>query len=110
MVVVQVQEAIATGQVAIGDRLADPAQLAAEGTILAFMEPMFEGGLDDVPRGSACIANAYTSNHDLLETEDLGFGRRAFLHAVDAVGTVHAAILRIQAIMLPIQTLVLNGH
>ena len=45
-----------------------------------------------------------------LETEDLGFGRRAFLHAVDAVGTVHAAILRIQAIMLPIQTLVLNGH
>ena len=110
MVVVQVQEAIATGQVAIGDRLADPAQLAAEGTILAFMEPMYEGGLDDVPRGSACIANAYTSNHDLLETEDLGFGRRAFLHAVDAVGTVHAAILRIQAIMLPIQTLVLNGH
>ena len=110
MVVVQVQEAIATGQVAIGDRLADPAQLAAEGTILAFMEPMFEGGLDDVPRGSACIANAYTSNHDLLASEDLGFGRRIFLHAVDAVGTVHAAILRIQALMLPIRTLVLNGH
>ncbi len=112
MVVVQVQEAIATGQVAQGDRLADPGQLAqtGEGTILAFMEPMYEGGLDAIPRGSACIANAYTSNHDLLDSEDLGFGRWLFLHAVDAVGTVHAAIRRVQAIMLPIQTLVLNGH
>jgi hypothetical protein len=32
------------------------------------------------------------------------------LHAVDAVGLVHAAILRIQALLLPIQTLVLSGH
>ncbi len=112
MVVVAVQEAIASGQVGLGDSLADPARLAqaGEGTILAFMEPMYEGGLDGIPRGSACIANAYTSNHDLLESEDLGLGRRLFLHAVDAVGTVHAAILRLQAIMLPIQTLVLSDH
>jgi len=74
------------------------------------MEPMYEGGLDAVPRGSACIANAYTSNHEMLASEDLSFGRRLFLHSVDAVGMVHAAILRIQAIMLPIQTLVLSGH
>jgi hypothetical protein len=32
------------------------------------------------------------------------------LHAVDAVGLVHAMILRIQALLLPIQTLVLKGH
>ena len=32
------------------------------------------------------------------------------LHAVDAVGLVHAMILRIQALMYPIQTLVLGGH
>jgi hypothetical protein len=29
---------------------------------------------------------------------------------VDAVGIVHALILRIQALMLPVQTLVLSGH
>lgn len=110
MVVVSVQEAIASGQVAQGDRLFDPGQPAAEGAILAFMEPMYEGGLDAVPRGSACIANAYSSNHEMLASEDLSFGRRLFLHSVDAVGMVHAAILRIQAIMLPIQTLVLSGH
>jgi hypothetical protein len=32
------------------------------------------------------------------------------LHAVDAVGLVHAMILRIQALILPIQTLVFSGH
>ena len=28
---------------------------------------------------------------------------------IDAVGVVHAAILRLQAILLPVQTLVLSG-
>jgi hypothetical protein len=30
--------------------------------------------------------------------------------AVDAVGIVHAMLLRIQALLLPIKTLVLSGH
>jgi hypothetical protein len=29
---------------------------------------------------------------------------------VDTVGLVHAMILRMQALMLPVQTLVLGGH
>ena len=33
-----------------------------------------------------------------------------FLHAVDAVALVHAMILRLQAVMLPVQTLVFGGH
>ena len=32
------------------------------------------------------------------------------LHAVDAVGLVHAMILRIQALVLSIQSLVFSGH
>jgi hypothetical protein len=32
------------------------------------------------------------------------------LHAIDATGLVHAAILRLQALLLPVQTLVLGGH
>jgi hypothetical protein len=36
--------------------------------------------------------------------------RRLVLHGVDAVGLVHALLLRIQALVLPIQTLVFSGH
>ena len=32
------------------------------------------------------------------------------LHMVDAVALVHAMILRIQALVFPIKTLVLSGH
>ena len=67
------------------------------------------GGLDRLPPGSHCIANAYTSNHDALEDPNIGAGRAFVLHAIDAVGLVHAAILRLQALLLPVQTLVLSG-
>ena len=60
--------------------------------------------------GSSCIANAYTSNHDLIEFGNVGTVKGFVLHAVDAVGLVHAMILRIQALVYPIQTLVLGGH
>ena len=59
---------------------------------------------------ASCIANAYTNNHERLEKEDIGFFPGIFLHAVDAVGVVHAIILRAQALLLPIQTLVFGGH
>ena len=80
------------------------------GTILAILEPLYEGGLDGVTPGSSCIANAYTSNHDLLASKDVGVLRGIWLHAVDAVGLVHAMLLRIQALLLPIKTLVFSGH
>ena len=82
----------------------------APGHDLTILEPLYEGGIDGVTPGSSCIANAYTSNHELLASKDVGFFRRIILHAVDAVGLVHAMLLRIQAVMLPIQTLVLSGH
>ena len=74
-----------------------------------YLEPLFQGGLDAVPPGSSCIVNAYTSNHDRLESADLGTLRRIGFHMIDAVGVVHAAILRLQAILLPVWTLVLSG-
>ena len=39
-----------------------------------------------------------------------GTGQRIVLHAIDGVGLVHALLLRIQALLLPIKTLVLSGH
>lgn len=110
MVVTQVQDAIASGQFRPTDQLIDVTQTKGPGTITAFLEPLFAGGLEGVPPGGSCIANAYTNNHHEIETADLGIGRWLFLHVVDTVAIVHAAILRIQALLLPVQTLVLTGH
>jgi hypothetical protein len=71
---------------------------------------LFEGGLDGVTRGSSCIANAYTSNHDQLAKGGLGPARWLWLHMIDAVAMVHALLLRIQALVLPVKTLVFSGH
>ena len=68
------------------------------------------GSWTGIPPGSSCIANAYTNNHDALAAKDIGTGRWVFLHMVDTVAIVHAMILRMQALMLPVQTLVLGGH
>ena len=110
MVVTQVQDLIAAGQFRGGEQLIDAQQVTRPGTIAVFLEPLYEGGLDGVTPGSSCIANAYSSNHDVLASGNIGTTRRVALHAVDAVGIVHAMILRIQALLLPIKTLVFSGH
>jgi len=109
MVVTDVQDVVASGQIRPTDQLQDMATFARPGTITAIMEPLFEGGLDRLPQGSACIANAYTSNHDALQDPEIGAFRAFVLHAIDATGLVHAALLRLQALILPVRTLVLSG-
>ena len=110
MVVTGEQDYIAAGQFRGGEQLAEAQQVRAPGTVLAFMEPLYKGGLDGVTPGSSCIVNAYTSNHDLIASKETGTLKGLALHAVDAVGIVHAMLLRIQALLLPIKTLVLSGH
>ncbi|WP_186417945.1 HlyD family secretion protein [Bosea sp. CS1GBMeth4] len=110
MVVTGVQDFIATGQVRSGEQLIDAQQAVRPGTILTYMEPLYPGGLDGVTPGSSCIANAYSNNHDIIAARGTGTLRRIALHAVDATGVVHAMLLRIQALVLPIQTLVFSGH
>ena len=109
LVVTEVQSVIAAGQLRPSDQLVDPMQVSRPGTITAYLEPLFQGGLTALPPGSSCIVNVYTSNHDKLESPDVGSLERIVLHMIDAVGVVHAAILRLQAILLPVQTLVLSG-
>ena len=110
MVVTDVQEVIAAGQLRATDQLIDVQQTAQPGTLTVFLQPLYPGGLNGVPPGSSCIANAYTNNHDALADPNIGTVRWFALHMVDAVGLVHAMILRIQALLLPVQTLVLSGH
>jgi multidrug resistance efflux pump len=109
MVVTQVQDVVASGQFRPTDQLIDVQQLGQPGSITAYLEPLYAGQLEGVPPGGSCIANAYTNNRAALETKDIGTGRRLFLHVVDTVGLVHAMILRMQAMLLPVQTLVLSG-
>ncbi|MCK5359672.1 MAG: hypothetical protein KAJ95_03555 [Gammaproteobacteria bacterium] len=60
--------------------------------------------------GTKCIANAYTNNHELLASGELGMFESLYLHMVDAVGIVHSVILRIQTMILPVKMLVFAGH
>ena len=110
MVVTGVQDFIAAGQFRGGEQLVDAQQVRQPGTITVMLEPLFAGGIEDVTPGSSCIANAYSSNHERLKSKDIGTATWAYLHAVDAVGIVHAMLLRIQALLMPVKILVISGH
>jgi multidrug resistance efflux pump len=110
MVVTSVQDYIAAGQFRGGEQLVEAQQVQVPGTVLVFLEPIYQGGLEGVTPGSSCLVNAYTSNHDLIASKQTGAFKGIVLHAIDAVGIVHAMLLRIQALLLPIKTLVLSGH
>ena len=109
LVVTEVQSVIAAGQLRPTDQLVDPTEVPRPGAITAYLQPLFEGGLNALPPGSSCTVNVYTSNHERLQSPDLGTLHRIALHIIDTVGLVHAMILRLQAILLPVRTLVLSG-
>jgi len=110
MVVTMVQDYIAAGQFRGGEQLIEAQNVARPGTILVHLEPLYKGGLEGVTAGSSCTVNAYTSNHETISAKDTSTGQRIVLHVIDGVGLVHALLLRIQALLLPIKTLVLSGH
>ena len=111
MVVTEVQDVIAAGQMRPTDQLIDVQQIAQPGTLTVFLEPLFRG------RAGRRSARQQLHRQRLHQQprraggpEDIGTGAGVFLHVVDAVGCVHAMILRMQALLLPVQTLVLGGH
>ena len=109
MVVTQVQDYIAAGQFRGGEQLIDAQQVVQPGTLLVFLEPLYEGGLAGVTPGSSCIANAYSNHHDVIASGEVSGMRAVALHVVDAVGFVHAMLLRIQVLLLPFNALVFSG-
>ncbi|MEG6508253.1 biotin/lipoyl-binding protein [Methyloligella sp. 2.7D] len=108
--VIGVQDYIASGQVNAGQQLLDPANLSQPGSILVRLEPLYDGTLSRLPPGSNCIVNLYSDHHAEIASGEAGFWGGLYLHMADAVGLVHAAILRIQTLLLPIQTLVISGE
>ncbi len=110
LVVTDVQQVIASGQISTSDRLVDAEATArAPGSLTVFMEPLFENEFDALLPGSSCIANIYTDTHARLASPDVGTWEGVWLHGVDAVGVVHAMLLRFQALLLPVRTLVFSG-
>ena len=110
VVVSDIQSVIATGQLRPTDQLVDAAQNNPNGTMTVYLEPLYPGALDRLLPGSNCIANLYSSYHDRLDDPDISTAQWLAFHAIDAIGFVHALILRMQAIAIPVQTLVLGGH
>jgi multidrug resistance efflux pump len=107
LVVTRVQNIIAAGQVVATDQLADLSKFKP-GSVTVVLEPLYEGVLDGVPPGSSCIVNAYSNNHDLIASGNVGTLQKIYLHIVDTVALVHALIIRLQAIVMPLKVLVLG--
>lgn len=110
MRVARVQKVIASGQIRPNETLLDLQQRAQPGTYSVVLEPLYEGGLEGVVPGTKCIANAYSDHHDLINSGNIGSAEAMYLHMVDTVGFVHAIILRLQALLLPVKILVFSGH
>jgi multidrug resistance efflux pump len=110
LVVTGVQDYVAAGQIRSAEQLIDVQNIAKPGTLTVYLEPLYQGGLDDVTEGSNCLANVYTNNHALLQKPGLGFLQRLSLHTIDTIGIVHALILRLQALVLPIKVLIGAAH
>ncbi len=108
MVVDDVQGAIAAGQFRPGDTLLDQQDRARPGTVTAFLAPIFPQHLDSIPPGSACVGVAYTSRAKEIDAGEIT-GLSAFIaRIVDGMGIANAIVLRAQAILLPVKTLVFN--
>jgi multidrug resistance efflux pump len=109
LVVTQVQTVIAGGQLRQTDQVIDVQSTATPGSITTFLQPLYEGQTLGIPPGGNCIANLYSNKHDELATVPAFSPDWLLFHAIDATALVHAIILRMQAAMLPVQTLVLSG-
>jgi multidrug resistance efflux pump len=109
MVVIEIQDSIASGQLRPTDQLIDIRDRARPGTIMVVLEPVFEGQADDVTPGSACVGVAYTSREAERESGEItGFGRFTS-SIVDGMGIANALVIRIQTLLLPIRALVFPG-
>ncbi len=65
-VVTSVQDSIAAGLFRGGEQLIEAQHGRKSEHHFVFMEPIYKGGLEGVTPGSSCVANAYTSNHDMI--------------------------------------------
>ena len=92
-----------------GERLVDVSEAKRDGTVMVNFEPLYADGFKDIVPGSQCMANLYSNHHDEIADPNTSFGRGLALHGVDALGLVHAMLMRIQVALMPFRTLVFSG-
>jgi multidrug resistance efflux pump len=109
MVVTEIQDAISSGQLRPTDQLIDIQDRARPGTIMAVLEPIYEGQADAVPPGSTCVGVAYTSREAERESGEINGFSYFTTVIVDGMGIANALVIRIQALLLPIRILVFSG-
>ena len=109
MVVTEFQDVISSGQLRQSDLLVEAAQVTQPGTVLVYMEPMFRGGIDRIPPGSTCFANAYSNHYEQMHEEGISTTRWLAYEVIDTVGLVHAMLLRLQVLIVPVTSLVFSG-
>ena len=106
MIATEIQDVIATGQLRQTDQLIDLQERRRRGTILVILKPVFDGHADSIFAGSNCFGVAYSNHGPAIEAGEIR-GLRAFaLRLVDGMGIVNTLVIRIQAILLPIRSIV----
>ncbi|WP_425093975.1 HlyD family secretion protein [Tropicimonas sp. S265A] len=100
MRVTDVQPEVPSGQFRPTDNLLDGTLQRAPGRFVAQLKPIWPEQVADIPRGANCFGNVYTVPPH---------GSGALMHIVGTTGVVHAAGLRLRALLLPVRTLVLTG-
>ena len=106
MVVIEIQDAITTGQLRQTDQLIDVQDRVRPGTVLAVLEPVFAGHADAVPRGSTCVGVAYSSHAAQIEAGKIRGISALVMRLVDGMGIANAIVIRAQALLLPIREIV----
>lgn len=108
MTIVDVQDAIASGQLRPTDQLIDIRDRAQPGTILATLEPVFQGHTSGITPGSACLGVAYSDHGPQIESGEITGFKALVMQIVDGMGIANALVMRIQSLILPIQVLVFS--
>ena len=107
LVVTEIQGVIATGQVRPTDQLVDLRERAGRrGTVLAFLKPIFDGHSGLVPAGSNCVGVAYGNHGPEIEAGEVRVIKAFVLRVVDGMGFINAIVIRIQALLLPVRSIV----
>ena len=110
MRITAVQDYLPSGQFRPTDSLVDLQDLQRPGSLTVTMHPLYPGTTDAIPRGSSCVANAYSDHHEEIASGEVSGLQSVVFHVIDTVGVVRAFLLRIEALLMPVTMLVLTGH
>lgn len=107
MVITEIQDAIAAGQLRPTDQLIDVQERMRPGTVVATLEPLYPNSeVYAIPPGSRCVGVGYSSHAAEIEAGEIKGGKAFLMQLVDGMGIANALVIRAQALLLPIRVIV----